>query len=81
MRLFHRSSCFRSEEGIMEKYNVYAARLLPKDDYVSQGHRACQGCAEALAMRLVQKELGRTLDIEIVKNELKSVILEKFSKA
>lgn len=29
----------------------------------------------------MQKELGRTLDIEIVKNELKSVILEKFSKA
>jgi lipoyl(octanoyl) transferase len=29
----------------------------------------------------MQKELGRTLDIEIVKNELRSVILEKFSKA
>jgi pyruvate ferredoxin oxidoreductase beta subunit len=43
----------------MEKYNVYAARLLPKEDYVASGHRACQGCAEVLAMRLVHKALGR----------------------
>jgi pyruvate ferredoxin oxidoreductase beta subunit len=43
----------------MEKYNVYAARLLPKDDYVACGHRACQGCGEVLAMRLVHKALGR----------------------
>jgi pyruvate ferredoxin oxidoreductase beta subunit len=43
----------------MEKYNVYAARLLPKEDYVAPGHRACQGCAEVLAMRLVHKALGR----------------------
>ncbi|MDJ0766797.1 MAG: pyruvate synthase subunit PorB [Myxococcota bacterium] len=43
----------------MEKYNVYAARLLPKEDYVASGHRACQGCGEVLAMRLVHKALGR----------------------
>jgi pyruvate ferredoxin oxidoreductase beta subunit len=43
----------------MEKFNVFAARLLPKDDYVVAGHRACQGCAEVLAMRLVHKALGR----------------------
>jgi pyruvate ferredoxin oxidoreductase beta subunit len=43
----------------MEKYNVYAARLLPKDDFVASGHRACQGCGEVLAMRLVHKALGR----------------------
>lgn len=43
----------------MEKFNVYAARLLPKEDFVSTGHRACQGCAEVLAMRLVHKALGR----------------------
>jgi len=43
----------------MEKYNVYAARLLPKEDFVSSGHRACQGCGEVLAMRLVHKALGR----------------------
>jgi pyruvate ferredoxin oxidoreductase beta subunit len=43
----------------MEKFNVYAARLLPKADFVAPGHRACQGCAEVLAMRLVHKALGR----------------------
>ncbi len=50
----------------MEKYNVdaslldvYAALLLPKEDVVASGHRACQGCGEVLAMRLVHKVLGR----------------------
>jgi pyruvate ferredoxin oxidoreductase beta subunit len=43
----------------MEKFNVFAARLLPKADYLASGHRACQGCAEALCMRLVHKALGR----------------------
>jgi pyruvate ferredoxin oxidoreductase beta subunit len=43
----------------MEKYNVYAARLLPREDFVVSGHRACQGCGEVLAMRLVHKALGR----------------------
>lgn len=43
----------------MEKFNVYAARLLPKEDFVAAGHRACQGCGEVLAMRLVHKALGR----------------------
>jgi len=43
----------------MEKFNVYAARLLPKEDFVACGHRACQGCAEALAMRLVHKAMGK----------------------
>jgi pyruvate ferredoxin oxidoreductase beta subunit len=43
----------------MEKFNVYAARLLPKEDFVACGHRACQGCGEVLAMRLVHKAMGR----------------------
>ena len=43
----------------MEQFNVFAARLLPQQDYVVSGHRACQGCAEVLAMRLVHKALGR----------------------
>jgi pyruvate ferredoxin oxidoreductase beta subunit len=43
----------------MEPMNVYVARLLPGDDYVVPGHRACQGCGEVLAMRLVHKALGR----------------------
>ena len=43
----------------VENLNVYSARLLPQKDYFCSGHRACQGCAEALALRLVHKALGR----------------------
>lgn len=43
----------------MEKFSLYAARLLPKEEFLSKGHRACQGCGEALAVRLVCKAAGR----------------------
>ncbi len=39
--------------------DVFSARLLPKEDYFCAGHRACQGCAEVLAVRLIHKVLGR----------------------
>jgi len=42
----------------MESLNVYASRLVTKREYFARGHRACQGCAEALAVRLVAKTLG-----------------------
>ncbi|MFN3534308.1 MAG: pyruvate synthase subunit PorB [Desulfatiglandales bacterium] len=32
---------------------------LSKEEFFLSGHRACQGCAEALAVRLVQKAAGR----------------------
>lgn len=43
----------------MENLSVYAARLVEKGEFFAQGHRACQGCAEVLAVRLVLKALGR----------------------
>jgi pyruvate ferredoxin oxidoreductase beta subunit len=43
----------------MEPTNVYAYKLIDRKEYFSSGHRACQGCAEALAVRLVGKALGR----------------------
>jgi pyruvate ferredoxin oxidoreductase beta subunit len=43
----------------MDKFSVYSARLVEKAEYFTCGHRACQGCAEALAVRLVMKALGR----------------------
>jgi len=43
----------------MENMNVYAVKLLPKGEFIAPGHRACQGCAEVLAVRLVGKALGR----------------------
>ncbi len=45
----------------MEPLNVYAARLVSKKEYFSPGHRACQGCAEVLAVRLVAKALGNNV--------------------
>jgi len=45
----------------MERFNVYASRLITKKEYFSPGHRACQGCAEALAVRLVAKALGQNV--------------------
>jgi pyruvate ferredoxin oxidoreductase beta subunit len=41
------------------RLNIYASRLLSQKEYFTPGHRACQGCAEALAVRLVAKALGR----------------------
>jgi pyruvate ferredoxin oxidoreductase beta subunit len=43
----------------MQGPNVFAARLFPKDNPFVAGHRACQGCAEALAVRMVHQVLGR----------------------
>jgi pyruvate ferredoxin oxidoreductase beta subunit len=45
----------------MEAFNVYASRLISKKEYFAPGHRACQGCAEALAVRLVAKALGNNV--------------------
>jgi len=43
----------------MENMNVFVAKLLPREEYVVSGHRACQGCGEVLAMRLIHKILGK----------------------
>jgi len=45
----------------MEPLNVYASRLITKKEHFTPGHRACQGCAEALAVRLVAKALGKNV--------------------
>ncbi len=47
----------------MEKYNIYSAKLLPKHELLSSGHRACQGCGELLAVRQVCKAIGPDLII------------------
>ena len=43
------------------KFGVFASRLLSKEELFTQGHRACQGCAPAVAMRLLGKALGRNM--------------------
>ena len=42
----------------MEKQAVYVPRLVTKKERFAPGHRACIGCGEALAVRLVCKALG-----------------------
>ncbi len=39
-------------------YKGKKARELPKEELFTQGHRACQGCAGALALRLILKAVG-----------------------
>jgi pyruvate ferredoxin oxidoreductase beta subunit len=45
--------------SIIESFDLYAPRLVDKEEYFSFGHRACQGCGEALAIRLMCKALGK----------------------
>ena len=47
--------------GMTERLNVFAVRTLTQREYFAPGHRSCQGCAEALAVRLVAKALGRNV--------------------
>jgi pyruvate ferredoxin oxidoreductase beta subunit len=47
----------------MEKFAVYVPKLVTRDENFAPGHRACVGCAEALAVRLVVKALGKDVII------------------
>jgi pyruvate ferredoxin oxidoreductase beta subunit len=46
-------------KGIVENFDLYAPKLVSGEEYYCSGHRACQGCGEALAVRLMCKALGR----------------------
>jgi len=61
----------------MEKYAIFVPRLVTKKETFAPGHRACIGCGEALAVRLVCKALGQNVIIvnatgcmEIVSSQL-----------
>ncbi len=45
----------------MESQAIYVPRLLPKQEHLAPGHRACIGCCEVLALRQVCKALGRKI--------------------
>jgi len=45
--------------SIINNFDLYAPRLVDQEEYFVHGHRACQGCAEALAVRLMCKGLGK----------------------
>jgi pyruvate ferredoxin oxidoreductase beta subunit len=61
----------------VENLAIYVPRLTDSREYFAPGHRACMGCGEALAVRLVCKALGRNVIIanatgcmEIVSSQL-----------
>lgn len=47
----------------MERFDIFVPRTLPKKEYFAPGHRACIGCGEVLAVRLVCKAMGRNVII------------------
>jgi len=47
----------------VESLAIYVPRLTTTKEYFAPGHRACMGCGEALAVRLVCKALGRNVII------------------
>ena len=42
----------------MQNLDIYASRLITKEENFVPGHRACIGCGEALAVRLAAKAFG-----------------------
>ncbi len=42
----------------VQNFEIYVPKLLDKREFFSAGHRACQGCGEVLALRLIMKALG-----------------------
>jgi len=42
----------------MKNLGVYAARIAPKTETFTAGHRACVGCGETLAVRIACKAIG-----------------------
>jgi pyruvate ferredoxin oxidoreductase beta subunit len=48
---------------MIDKYSVYVPNLTNRTENFTSGHRACQGCAEALAVRHVLKAFGRDIVI------------------
>ncbi len=41
------------------KFDTYASRMMPRDEFFTSGHRSCQGCGEALAVRWACKAIGK----------------------
>ena len=42
----------------VQNFEIFAPKLIEKKELFSPGHRACQGCGEVLALRLIMKALG-----------------------
>ena len=43
---------------ILKDFKGFSLKKLPEEEPLAPGHRACQGCGEILALRLIMKALG-----------------------
>ena len=53
------NTAMKNPKNIIENFDLYAPKLVGKEEFFVGGHRACQGCGEALAIRLMCKALGK----------------------
>ena len=53
------NTAMKNPKNIIESFELYAPKLATKEEFFVGGHRACQGCGEALAIRLMCKALGK----------------------
>ncbi|MCX7959746.1 MAG: pyruvate ferredoxin oxidoreductase, partial [Deltaproteobacteria bacterium] len=44
---------------MLPNIEIFAPNVVPKEEFVVSGHRACQGCAEVLALRHALKIFGK----------------------
>jgi len=42
----------------VQNFEIFAPKLVDRKEYITSGHRACQGCGEVLALRMLLKALG-----------------------
>jgi hypothetical protein len=52
-------TAMKNPRNVIENFDLYAPKLVSKEEFFSPGHRACQGCGESLAIRLMCKALGK----------------------
>ena len=45
----------------LKDFKKFTAKTLPKEEPFAPGHRACQGCGEVMALRMVMKAVGHEM--------------------
>ncbi|MFH1092214.1 MAG: pyruvate ferredoxin oxidoreductase, partial [Pseudomonadota bacterium] len=45
----------------LKDFRKITAKTMPKDEPLAPGHRACQGCGEVLALRMLMKAVGHDM--------------------
>ncbi|NVM21007.1 MAG: pyruvate synthase subunit beta [Desulfobacterales bacterium] len=48
-------------DAALKDFKRFTPKTLPKMEAIAQGHRACQGCGEVLALRMALKAIGKNM--------------------